>query len=87
MGETIAPRPGAFTPIFPLQPIAAESSRTSDRAWRRSVSGSGPCRSSPRELLGRTLPGAQPGEALGDVGRAGTLGAEAGGENYPSELG
>ena len=86
MGETIAPRPDAFTTIFPLQPIATESSRTSERAWERSLSGSGPCRSSPRELLGRTLPGAQPGEALRHVGGTGALGAEAGGENYPSEL-
>ena len=49
--------------------------------------GSGPWLSSPRELLGSTVPGAAPGEPRRDVGGAGPLGPQAGSQNYPSELG
>src|SRR5271156_6981835 len=59
-GETIAPQPGAFISICPLQPIAAASSRLSERALFRKAAGSGPSLSSPRELLGSTVPGRHP---------------------------
>ncbi len=67
--------------------MAADSSRASETASRRIAAGSGPCLSTPRELLGRTVPGAQPGETGRHVGRSGPLGAESGSQNYPSELG
>ena len=75
-----------FTTIFPLQPIASRRVHAQATGVRRSLSGSGPCRSRPRELLGRTLPGAHPAKRSADVGGTGSLGAQAGGENYPSEL-
>src|SRR5580698_2813496 len=59
-GETIAPQPGPFIPICPLQPSAAANSSFSVRALRPRSAGSGPWFRSPRELLGSTVPGRQP---------------------------
>ena len=86
-GETIAPRPGTFTPIFPTQPIEAASSRVSDAAFRLSSSGSGPLTEQPARAAGQHAAGPASGEPLGHIGRPGALGAEPRSQNYPSELG
>ena len=75
-GETIAPRPGAFIPIFPTQPMSGRQFAASECAGRAAESaGSGPLASSAPRAAGQHAAGRASGEPVGHVGRTGPLGA------------